>query len=314
VAKAPENVFIHPLALCESRQVGTGTRIDAFAHILPGARIGSHCDLGAGIVIENNVVIGDRVTVKNGVVLCEGAILEDEVFVGPNATFSDRFPRSNPEPPAPFKTWIRKRASIGANATLLAGITVGESATIGAGCVVTRDVPAGAIVDGNPVRIVDYVGAPRRATSGIAPTRGARSGQRLAGGCRLWQFPKFSDLRGDLTVAELGTNLPFLPKRIFFTYNVPSDRVRGEHAHRECCQVYLAINGVVSIVVDDGRQCDEVVLEDPSVGLLIPPKVWTVQYRFSQNAVLAVFASHPYQPEDYIRDYSEFERFVTNPA
>jgi dTDP-4-dehydrorhamnose 3,5-epimerase-like enzyme len=246
-------------------------------------------------------------------VLCDGIVLGDGVSFGPNATFAERFPKSERQREASFKTVVGNGASIGANATLLRGITVGESTMIGAGSVVTRDVPPRAIVDGNPARIVGYAGpiGPGEG-AGMVATRGARGTPRLPGGCSLWPFPKFGDLRGDVTVAELGANLPFLPNRVFFVYNVPSDRVRGEHAHRECSQVLLVIKGAASIVVDDGREREEVVLEDPSIGLLIPPKVWATQYRFSHDAVLAVFASHAYQTEDYIRDYSEFERFVAN--
>lgn len=164
MTNVPEGVFVHPHGLCESPHIGPGTRVWAFAHVLPRARIGSDCNICDGVFVENDVVVGDRVTIKNGVQLWDGITLEDDVFVGPNATFSnDRFPRSKQRPPEFLRTTVKKGASIGANATLLPGITVGEGAMIGAGAVVMRDVPAGVIVAGNPGRIIGHVtDAPRQ--------------------------------------------------------------------------------------------------------------------------------------------------------
>ena len=150
--------YRHPQALVESTRIGRGTRVWAFAHVLPGAVIGEDCNICDGVFVENDVVVGDRVTVKCGVQLWDGVRLEDEVFVGPNATFTnDQFPRSRVYPERFPTTVVRRGASIGANATLLPGITVGERALVGAGAVVTRDVPAGAIVVGNPARITGSV-------------------------------------------------------------------------------------------------------------------------------------------------------------
>src|SRR6266446_9346022 len=139
--------FQHPLAVVESSSVGDNTRIWAFAHVLPGARIGSDCNICDHTFIENDIVIGDRVTVKCGVQLWDGIDVEDDVFIGPNATFTnDPFPRSKQHQDKPPRTRIRKGASIGANATILPGLTIGERSMAGAGAVVTRDVPADAIV------------------------------------------------------------------------------------------------------------------------------------------------------------------------
>src|SRR5687768_11880475 len=126
--------FVHPNALCESTSIGADTRVWAFAHILPGTRIGSECNICDNVFIENDVVVGDRVTVKCGVQLWDGVTLEDDVFVGPNATFTnDRIPRSKQYPESFAKTLVCKGASIGANATILPGVTIGRSAMIGAG-------------------------------------------------------------------------------------------------------------------------------------------------------------------------------------
>ena len=151
------NASIHPQALCETSSVGDRTRVWAFAHILPGAVIGEDCNICDGVFIEGDVRVGDRVTVKCGVQLWDGVTLEDDVFVGPNATFTnDMHPRSRRPPEAFAKTVVQRGASIGANATLLPGVTIGAGAMVGAGAVVTRDVPENAVVVGNPARITGY--------------------------------------------------------------------------------------------------------------------------------------------------------------
>lgn len=147
--------MVHELADVQSTAIGDGTRIWQYVVVLPGARIGADCNLCAHTLIENDVIVGDRVTVKSGVFLWDGIRLEDDVFVGPNATFTnDARPRSRQYPAAFPTTIVRRGASIGANATLLPGIEIGAGAMVGAGAVVTRDVPAGATVVGNPARII----------------------------------------------------------------------------------------------------------------------------------------------------------------
>lgn len=130
--------FIHPQAIIESgAQIGETSRVWAFAHILPGAVLGQACNICDGVFVENDVVIGNRVTIKCGVQVWDGVTLEDDVFVGPNVTFTnDPFPRSKQYPEHFSRTIIRKGASIGANATILPGITVGTNAMVGAGAVV----------------------------------------------------------------------------------------------------------------------------------------------------------------------------------
>jgi acetyltransferase-like isoleucine patch superfamily enzyme len=148
-------MMIHPLADVQSARIGEGTRIWQFTVILPGAVIGRDCNFCAQVFVENDVTVGDRVTVKNGVQLWDGVTLEDDVFVGPNVTFTnDPFPRSGRRPATYSRTLVKRGASIGANATILPGIVIGERALVAAGSVVTRDVPPGKIVMGNPARIV----------------------------------------------------------------------------------------------------------------------------------------------------------------
>ncbi|WP_226505268.1 MULTISPECIES: acyltransferase [Pseudomonas] len=150
--------MIHKLADVASASIGAGTRVWQFAVILEGAVIGENCNLCAHTYVENDVVIGHNVTLKSGVYLWAGTRLEDNVFIGPNATFTnDRMPRSKVYPDAFEGITVRTGASIGANATLLPGITVGQGAMVGAGAVVTRDVPDYAVVVGNPAKVTRYL-------------------------------------------------------------------------------------------------------------------------------------------------------------
>jgi UDP-2-acetamido-3-amino-2,3-dideoxy-glucuronate N-acetyltransferase len=151
LAKPP---FIHGHALVESDSIGPGTRIWAFAHVMLRAVIGADCNVCDHTYVEDDVVVGDRVTVKSGVYLWNSLRVEDDVFIGPQATFTnDPFPRSRQLFDCPITT-IRRGASIGAGAVILPGLTVGERAMVGAGAVVTKDVPDDAVVVGNPARVV----------------------------------------------------------------------------------------------------------------------------------------------------------------
>jgi UDP-2-acetamido-3-amino-2,3-dideoxy-glucuronate N-acetyltransferase len=150
--------FVHELGLCESTCVGEGTRIWAFAHVLPGAVIGAEVNVCDHVFIENDVVVGDRVTIKSGVQLWDGIRLADDVFVGPNVTFTnDAFPRSKHYPESFATTVVERGASIGGGAVILPGVRIGTGAMVGAGAVVTSDVPAHAVVVGNPATIVRYI-------------------------------------------------------------------------------------------------------------------------------------------------------------
>jgi UDP-2-acetamido-3-amino-2,3-dideoxy-glucuronate N-acetyltransferase len=152
--------MIHPSSDVQSTHIGAGSRIWQFVVVLPGAKIGTDCNICSHCLIENDVIVGDRVTVKSGVQLWDGIRIENDVFIGPNVTFSnDRFPRSKQYPEAFLQTVVKTGASIGANATILPGITIGSQAMIGAGSVVTKDVPDHALVVGNPARIIRFLPA-----------------------------------------------------------------------------------------------------------------------------------------------------------
>jgi acetyltransferase-like isoleucine patch superfamily enzyme/dTDP-4-dehydrorhamnose 3,5-epimerase-like enzyme len=300
--------FVHHLGLCESSHVGRGTRIWAFAHVLSEAVIGADCNICDHVFIENDVVIGDRVTVKSGVQLWDGLRVGDDVFIGPNATFTnDPFPRSRRRPARFAVTRVEKNASVGANATILPGVTIGAGAMIGAGAVVTRDVPARSVITGVPGRIRGYLNDDDR----LNPPGPISGNSRQPHGANvrevsLRQLTRAEDMRGKIAVAETSRELPFVPQRAFLVYDVPSTEVRGEHAHRHCEQFLVCVAGAVAVIVDDGVAQDEYLLSGPSHGLHIPPRIWATQYRYTDHAALLVLASDPYDPDDYIRDYKEF--------
>ena len=153
----PKDVFVHPQGICQSEQVGPGSRIWAFAHVLPGAVVGREANICDFVFVEGGVVLGDRVTVKCHVALWEGVRAEDDVFIGPSAVFAnDRYPRSKRHVPA-LSTVLERGSSIGAGAVLTPGVRVGAFAMVGAGAVVTRDVPPFTLVLGNPARTAGLV-------------------------------------------------------------------------------------------------------------------------------------------------------------
>jgi UDP-2-acetamido-3-amino-2,3-dideoxy-glucuronate N-acetyltransferase len=291
------SVFVHAAGICESNNVGEGTRIWAFAHVLGGAHIGRDCNICDHVFIENDVVIGDAVTIKSGVQLWDGVRLGHRVFVGPNASFTnDLFPRSRRYPGSFSQTIVQDDASVGANATILAGVRIGYQAMIGAGAVVVNDVPARSIVVGNPGRVVGYADA-------IEEEKAA--GALEDSGVHMVRLNSHSDARGRLIAAET-TALPFEPKRLFLVDSVSSGAARGGHAHRSCHQLLVAVAGQMKVAVDDGRRARVVVMDTPEFGWHLPPMIWSMQFGHTNGAVLLVMASHPYDRSDYVSDYAEF--------
>ena len=297
--------FVHPQGICESNSVGTGTNISPFVHILPSAVIGKDCNICDHVFIENDVVLGDRVTVQCGVQLWDGLRIGNDVFIGPSVTFTNDLLLNKQRPAAFPKTTLEERSSIGANATILRGISIGRNALVGAGAVVTRSVPPNAIVHGNPARIHGYISDIAKPIHLATHAKGDNLPicPSHVRGVTIHQLPAFEDIRGRLVAAEIAQALPFVPARFFLVHAVPGTEVRGEHAHRECHQFLVCVKGSVHVVVDDGSARQEVVLDRPELGLYIRPLVWGTQYNYSADAVLLVFASHPYNARDYIRDY-----------
>ena len=304
--------FIHTLADVQSAQIGSGTRVWQFVVVLSGAKIGQDCNICSHCLVENDVVIGNRVTVKSGVQLWDGLRVGDDVFIGPNASFAnDRFPRSRQKPEKFLVTTIHDGVSIGAGAVVLPGLEIGRNAMVAAGAVVTRSVPPNAVVVGNPAKIVGYVDAARGEEASVTPAeiKVGTSATRV-NGVTLHRLPRLADIRGSLTVGEFDRSIPFAAKRYFMVFDVPSVETRGEHAHRECHQFLICVRGSCAVVADDGINRQEFLLDRQDLGIHLPPMVWGIQYKYSADSVLLVFASHYYDSVDYIRDYSEFRQLA----
>jgi len=304
------NFYLHPQGICETQSVGAGTKIWAFAHVLPGAIIGSNCNICDHVFIENDVAIGNNVTIKCGVQIWDGITVEDDVFIGPNATFSnDRYPKSKRRPSTFLKTILRRGSSVGANATILPGLEIGQGSLIGAGAVVTRNVPPNAIVAGNPARISGYIESDDHGNPKPSIEITSTSSSVVAigvGKATLHFMPQVGDMRGDLSVGEFGADVPFVAQRYFVVFDVPTREVRGEHAHKQCHQFLICVKGSCRILLDDGASRQEILLNRPNIGVYIPPMIWGSQFDHAPGSVLLVFASDTYDSDDYIRDYYSF--------
>lgn len=248
-------------------------------------------------VVHTNVDLGRECKFDAGCYVGPGAKLGDWVRVGPHAVIDSRTDQ---------RVEIRDGAVIGAQSIVQAGVLIGDRAVVEPGAVVTRNVPAMAVVAGNPAKIVRYVAG----LSTPAALRAAGEGEDLRNtgvrGVNIHRLPLIEDLRGNLVFGEAMKHVPFAVKRFFVTFEVASEEARGEHAHRKLEQFLLCVHGRVNIVVDDGKRREEIILDRPNVAIHIRPMVWGVQYRFSPGAVLLVLCSDLYDPTDYIRDYSEF--------
>ena len=204
-----KNIYIHPSADVQSNTIGINTKIWQFVVILEGAKIGHDVNICSHCFIDNNVIVGNRVTIKSGIQLWDGVTIEDDVFIGPNTTFgNDLPPRSKKYLKGPTKTLIHKGASIGANATILPGLVIGQNSIIEAGTTVTRSVPAHAIVAGNPARIVGYTNIISKKTKSVSIKGSANEKiKSKVGGVLLYKFKKIEDLRGNLSVCEFHIGL-----------------------------------------------------------------------------------------------------------
>ena len=303
------NFKIDETAQVLTKNIGDRTKIWQFVVILEQAQIGSDCNICSHVFIENQVVIGNKVTIKSGVQIWDGVTLEDEVFVGPNVSFTnDKFPRSKKHQKKVLQTIIRRGASISSGAIILPGIEVGENAMIGAGAVVTNNVPANAIVKGNPGRITGYVDSSQiDVAQNYSSIEGEVSNTLIdVKGVEIITLKTFSDIRGNIAIANIKDDISFVPKRFYMIYGVPSKETKGQYALKTCHQFITCARGSCKILLDDGKNRKEILLDSPRFGLYIQPKVWVSQYRFSEDALLSVFASEEYNPEDYIRNYSEF--------
>ncbi len=256
---------------------------------------------------EPENLISPSAHLMQGVYVGLGVLIEDDVVIGPNAVILGETEGNV------MAATIMEGAVIGANATIVSGVCIGVHAHVAPGTVVTRSVPPFAIVEGNPARIIGYVETHRGEVKqqqkndlivapNIKPTK--------IPGVTQHQFRLVPDLRGSLVVGEFEREIPFTPKRYFIVFDVPSEETRGEHAHIHCEQFLVVIKGSVNIVADDGDVREEFILNHPRVGLYLPPMTWGIQYRYTSDAVLLVFASDYYDAADYVRDYSDFQRIA----
>jgi len=297
--------FIDPSARFEPDTLGDGSRVLAYVHVGPEAKIGRNCVVDDHAVVVGDVVLEDNVNVQAGARLLGRVRLEQGVTIGAGAVINGEAPADLDDP---GEVIVRRFASLGPNVTVSPGVVVGRRAVVEAGAVVRQNVPANAIVSGNPATIVSYVDSEHASV----PSQAAVPASGVAGitetrvrGVTLHALTNARDLRGSLMAAEF-TDLPFAPRRLFTVYDVPSESVRGAHAHRECAQFLVCLAGEVSCLVDDGSAREAIDLDALEVGLHIPPMIWGTQWKYTRDAVLLVLASHPYDAADYIRDYEEF--------
>jgi UDP-2-acetamido-3-amino-2,3-dideoxy-glucuronate N-acetyltransferase len=247
------------------------------SHIAPSATVAEPCHIGTGAILEANVIVEKNVHLGAASFIGRGSV-------------------------------IHENAKVGAKAAIGEGITIGVGAEILMGSVVKSSVPPNAIVEGNPANIIGYTTTLNHLNYKTLSDSGDLKDRKTTSvrGVTLHTFPLIKDLRGDLSFGEFGKNIPFIPKRYFLVFGVPNSEVRGEHAHRKCQQFLVCTSGSCSVVVDDGICREDIVLDQPNLGLFIPPMVWGIQYRYAPDTVLLVFASEFYHSEDYIRDYRKF--------
>ncbi len=210
---------------------------------------------------------------------------------------------------------VRANARLDAASVIGEGVTIGQGAWVRAGAVVLRSVPANAIVEGNPAQVVGYVDRAahdHRPDPRLIEVQSLGNAPRPAripldvGESALYLMRRVVDTRGSLTVGEVPTEVPFSPARYFAVFGVPSIELRGEHAHKRCQQFLICLHGSCRVLLDDGVRRCEVTLDRPDMGVFMPEMIWGTQYRYSPDAVLLVFASRPYEADDYLRTYDEF--------
>jgi len=287
---------------------GEDTVVSPYVLASHNVSVGKGCYIGPHCVIEEDVQISDNVKVGAGVYFCPGVQVEGAATIGANVCFTKQ---SFDENKGGRSTVIGVGAVIGDGAIVYNGISIGQFSKISPGALLTRSVPPYSIVEGNPARIVGYVNASSTAPLGLEAKLGREGIYRSAvNGVCLYSFPLINDIRGNLTVGEFERSIPFPVKRYFIVFNVPSVETRGEHAHYRCHQFLVCVKGSISVMVDDGTGREEFLLNRPEQGLYLPPMTWGVQYKYSSDAVLLVFASDYYDEDDYIRNYDDFLRAI----
>lgn len=253
---------------------------EKYQYIATDAVIPSNCRLSnfiavhSGAELGSGVKIGAMTTVEQGVVIGENSMIESHCCIAE-------------------------------------GVRIGSNVRINFGTHVLSDVPDNAVVQGNPARIVGYTNTILKGNLTAFRNNPVQERVQLeVPGCFLEPVPNFSDVRGAISVLEEEKGVPFEPKRVFLVHGVGSEFTRGEHAHRECIQFLFAVSGSLSVLVDNGDKRQEVTLNSKRFGLLLPPMIWGIQYKFSHDCILMVLASHPYDEADYIRSYKEYLQLI----
>jgi UDP-2-acetamido-3-amino-2,3-dideoxy-glucuronate N-acetyltransferase len=251
--------------------------------------------------------IGSRTRVDPSAKLGQGVVLGADCSIGPNVEIAE-------DAIVHDRVVVDSGVRVGARAIIQSDVSLGQGALIEADAVVTRSVQPHAIAAGNPARVSGFQAV--HFESGV-PSDG-RPGASVhimdskVQGVRAYQLPFINDPRGNLTVGEFGRTLPFVPLRYFVTFDIPNAELRGEHAHHQCEQFLICVRGSCAVVVDDGVQREEFLLDRPTFGVYVPPRVWATEYKHSPDSTLMVFASHHYDPDDYIRDYGAFLKLVSD--
>lgn len=231
------------------------------------------------------------------------AVMEDGVVIGPRVVL------------AGSGIVLRTGARLDAASVVAEGVTISQGAWVRAGSVVLTSVPPNAIVEGNPARVVGYckdTHHTERSAPKLVDVRDFAHLERPAripldvGDSALYLMRRIVDARGGLTVGEVPTEVPFSPARYFAVFDVPSVELRGEHAHKRCQQFLICLHGSCRVLLDNGQKRCEVTLDCPDMGVFMPEMIWGTQYRYSSDAVLLVFASRPYEADDYLREYNDF--------
>ena len=273
------------------------------AVISPYATLSSTCSIDAGTYVGSRVAIGERVVVKAGATLNGLCQIADDCVIGTGCVLDAGDDAGS--------VVIEAGAILAASVTVSGPAKIGKGARIEAGTTILRDVPPHALVAGNPAQIIGYTSTAERSEDLPAGKRNSHQVEcSSVHGVTLHRFPRIIDLRGNLTVGEFERTVPFSPKRYFIVFGVPNAEIRGEHAHRTCKQFLICARGTCSVVADDGEHREEFLLDDPSLGLYLPPLTWGIQYKYSPDAVLLVFASEYYDSNEYIRDYDDFIELV----
>jgi acetyltransferase-like isoleucine patch superfamily enzyme/dTDP-4-dehydrorhamnose 3,5-epimerase-like enzyme len=301
-----EKPMRHKFSDVQSEEIGEDTKIWQFCVVLKGSKIGKNCNICMNVFIENDVQIGNNVTIKSGVQLWNGVRLEDDVFIGPNVTFTnDLVPRSKKYPKSFLKTIVKRGATIGANSTIIAGHVIGEYAFIGAGAVVTKDIPPYSVWYGNPARQHGFITeAGELLKDSIIPSL---EKMNTINDVRLIEFPQLGDNRGQLVVVEGSKDIPFEIKRIFYIYGSDSDVIRGQHANRRSEFCLINVSGTSKIKVIDRNGAEKIFnLDRPHIGIYLPTMIWKDMYDFSSDSVLLVLSNEYYDKNEYIRNYGDF--------